>query len=494
MTVRVRFAPSPTGYLHVGGLRTALYNFLFARKLNGQFILRIEDTDRKRYVEGAVENLIEGLRWAGMDFDEGPDKGGKAGPYFQSQRLELYQQHVQQLLDQGNAYYAFDTPEELDIMRKAQEKRGASSPKYDRRFMKNSLSRSAEEVQQWIDEGVPYVVRMKVPDDRTSFVFQDIVRGRVEFGTDNVDDQVLMKADGFPTYHLAAVVDDHYMGITHIIRGEEWLSSVPKHLLLYEFFGWEHPQMVHLPLLLDKKGRKISKRNHDKQDPWAVPASVGDYRDAGYERQAFVNFLAMLGWNSGTEQEIFSLDELIDTFTLERINNSGAVFDIDKLNWFNKQYLRHTPLDVIAEEARPAIEAAGYSIPSDAFLLKVTELLQERIAFAHDIAEQGSFFFTAPTEFDAKTLKKRWKADTPELMRGLADRFEALEEFAHDALEAALKGFLEEQGVGMGKVMAPARLAISGQGGGPAFYDMLELLGKEIVVNRLRHAADTLGQ
>ncbi len=366
-SIRVRFAPSPTGYLHVGGLRTALYNYLFARKQNGTFILRIEDTDRSRYVEGAVDNLIETLRWAGLDYDEGPAKRGVAGPYVQSERIAIYREHVEKLVAGGHAYYAFDTPEELEEMRKAQEGQRLT-PKYDRR----ALKLSPDDVHRKLESGVPAVVRMKVPDS-TVIAFHDLVRGPVEFSSEQMDDQVLLKSDGYPTYHLANVVDDHLMGISHVIRGEEWLSSTPKHVLLYRYFGWDMPQFAHLPLLLNPDKSKLSKRQGD--------VAVEDYRKKGYLPEALVNFVAFLGWNPGDERELFSKEELVQEFSLERVGKSGAVFNIEKLNWLNAQHLRQKTGDEILAMLRPLLKngtEAGNAYP-DEYLLRVVEAMRERV-------------------------------------------------------------------------------------------------------------------
>ncbi len=342
-TVRVRFAPSPTGYLHVGGLRTALYNYLFARKNNGTFVLRIEDTDRSRYVDGAVENLLRTLQWSGLEFDEGPGKGGAYGAYVQSERLDVYRKYAEELLAGGNAYYAFDTAEELDTMRKEREKLRLP-PKYDRRALKLSPA----DVKEKIASGTPFVVRMKTPDNE-SIGFDDVVRGRVEFDSNLIDDQVLLKSDGYPTYHLANVVDDHLMGITHVIRGEEWLSSTPKHVLLYRFLGWEPPVFAHLPLLLNPDKSKLSKRQGD--------VAVEEYRQKGYLPEALDNFVAFLGWNPGDEREIFSLEDLVKEFSLERVGKSGAVFNVEKLNWLNSQHLRRMSDNAILDAVRAYVSS-----------------------------------------------------------------------------------------------------------------------------------------
>ena len=347
--VRVRFAPSPTGYLHVGGLRTALYNYLFARKNNGKFILRIEDTDRNRYVEGAVEKLISSLKWCGLEYDEGPDVEGQYGPYMQSERLALYKQHAQQLVDAGKAYYCFCTPERLEALREDQQRRKLPQAKYN----KLCLSLSKKEIDEKLSSGIQHVIRLNVEPDQ-KIIFDDIIRGKIEFESNNVDDQVLIKGDGYPTYHLANVVDDHLMEISHVIRGEEWLSSTPKHVLLYNFFGWEKPHFAHLPLLLNPDRSKLSKRQGD--------VAVEDYRDKGYLKDALVNFVALLGWNAGDDQEFYYIDELIQKFSLEKVNKSGAVFDLEKLNWLNAEHLRKKSNDELLKMLRVEILNSQFTI------------------------------------------------------------------------------------------------------------------------------------
>ena len=364
--VRVRFAPSPTGLLHIGGLRTALYNYLFARKHGGTFVLRIEDTDRERFVEEAEPDIRSSLAWAGLEADEGPDRGGPSAPYYQSQRGDIYHQYAQQLVDAGHAYHAFDTPEALDEMRARLQSDENPSPRYDaasRMSMQNALTLPMEEVHQRIERGEPHVVRLKVDPERT-VRFEDAVRGWVSFEGTEMDDQVLVKSDGMPTYHLANVVDDHLMKITHVIRGEEWLPSTPKHVLLYEYLGWEVPEMAHLPLILSPNGGKLSKRNADEL---GIPVSVRDYREEGYEPAALLNFLAFLGWNPGTEQEVFTLDELVEAFTLDRVGSSGVQFNLEKLRWYNGQFLRRAPVEDLVDRIRPLVRERGWTstcIPS----------------------------------------------------------------------------------------------------------------------------------
>jgi len=474
--VRVRFAPSPTGYLHVGGLRTALYNYLFARKHGGSFILRIEDTDRSRYVEGAVENLIETLQWAGLDFDEGPGKGGPMAPYVQSERVHIYQQYAKELLQQGKAYYAFDTAEELEEMRKLQEKMRVP-PKYDRRALK--LSR--KEVEGKLASGVPAVVRMKVPDG-TTVVFDDLIRGRVEFASDQLDDQVLLKSDGYPTYHLANVVDDHLMEISHVIRGEEWLSSTPKHVLLYQSFGWEIPKFAHLPLLLNPDKSKLSKRQGD--------VAVEDYRKKGFLPEALVNFVALLGWNPGDEREIFTLDQLVNEFSLERVGKSGAVFNIEKLNWMNFEHLRRkSDADVLAM-LREQLRNTGYNDRqfSDEYLLNVISAMRERVTFVKDFVESSPYFFQPPDHYDPDVVKKRWKPDSAAHLNVLAEEISRLDNPTREGFEAALRRAAEKLKIKDADLMHALRLAVSGIGAGPGLFDILFILGKDETTRRIHSA------
>jgi len=489
--VRVRFAPSPTGFLHIGGLRTALYNFLFARKHGGQFILRIEDTDRERYVPGAEEDIIESLRWAGLSYDEGPDVGGPCGPYRQSERKELYLQYAKQLVEAGHAYYAFDTPEELEEMRRRLQKSGNPSPKYDaitRMSMRNSLTLPAEEVERLLAEGVPYVIRLKVPR-RETIRFYDLIRGWVSFESSEIDDQVLIKSDGMPTYHMANVVDDHLMGITHVIRGEEWLSSTPKHVLLYRYLGWEMPQMAHLPLILSPKGGKLSKRNAEEL---GIPVLVRQYRELGYEPEALVNYLAFLGWNPGTEQEVFTLEELIEAFSLDRVRPAAVQFSLDKLQWYNQQFIRRMSVEELARKAMPYLKKHGIEA-DEAYVQKVAALMQERITFVEELATFCRFFYEDPTTYEEKGGQKRWKANSAELVRAYADRLEQLKEFTAETAEQALRELAEERGVKAAEIIHPTRLAISGLSFGPSLFEMMEVIGKEACVRRLRRAAEVLG-
>ena len=490
-SMRVRFAPSPTGLLHIGGLRTALYNYLLARKHDGTFILRIEDTDRSRYVEEAEEDIITSLDWVGLDYDEGPGVGGPHAPYYQSERKELYQKYAQQLIDDGYAYYAFDTEEELEEMRERLKSKDNPSPKYDavtRREMRNSISLPEEEVQRLLDEGAEHVIRLKVPR-RETIQFDDAIRGPVSFETDGLDDQVLLKSDGMPTYHLANIVDDHLMEVTHVIRGEEWLSSTPKHMLMYRYFGWTPPKMAHLPLILSPEGGKLSKRD---ADALGIPVFVNEYRDEGYEPDALINFLAFLGWNPGTEREVFSLDELAEAFSLDRVGSSGVQFDLDKLNWFNGQYIRKMSVDELADRARPYIEAEGYSV-SDERLHFICEIMQDRLDRVSDLATETRYFFEAPESYDEKGVKKRWKDDSADLLEEYADRLEEADTFDTDTVNTILRDLADERDVGAGRIIHPARLAVSGRTYGPGVFGLLVSVGKDECIRRLRRAVEVLG-
>ena len=490
--VRVRFAPSPTGLLHIGGLRTALYNYLLARQEDGRFILRVEDTDQERFVDEAEADILESLAWAGMAYDEGPVAGGDAGPYYQSQRKEIYLKYVDELLEKGQAYYAFDTKEELDEMRSRLASADNPSPRYDsasRSGMRNSFTLSPDEVKQLIDNGTPYVVRLKVPDEGV-VAFDDLVRGNVSIAVSQVDDQVLLKSDGLPTYHLANVVDDHLMGITHIIRGEEWLPSTPKHILLYQAFGWTPPQMAHLPLILSPTGGKLSKRNADKM---GIPVNVQQYRDAGYEPEALVNFLAMLGWNPGTEQEIFSLDELVQAFSIDRIGSAGIQFNLDKLKWYNQQYIKSFDADTLFARASVVLDKEGLDV-DESYLRSVLSLMQERMVFLQDLLNEGRFFFADPVDYDAKAVKKRWKDDAPEMLNGFVVALEALPALEASAIESTLKSFVESQEIGLGRLMAPLRISLSGVGHGPDLFKTIEILGLETCKRRIQKAIKVLSK
>ncbi|MBN1542249.1 glutamate--tRNA ligase [candidate division KSB1 bacterium] len=498
-SVRVRFAPSPTGFVHIGSLRTALYNYLFARRNNGVFVLRIEDTDRTRYVEGATENLIRVLNWAGLVPDEGPEQEGPYGPYFQSQRTEIYHRYAQELIESGRAYYAFDTPEELESMRSGKLPQSASSTRYNfliRDSMCNSLSLSHRDVERMLADGMPYVVRLKMPADRI-FNVEDIIRGHVEFDSKEIDDQVLIKSDGYPTYHLANVVDDHLMQISHVIRGEEWLSSVPKHLYLYECFSWQAPKMAHLPLIFNPDGTKMSKRDitsladlpEGKVDP-----DVESYIRAGFERDAILNAIALLGWNPGDghEQEVFSVTELIESFGLERVNKSAAIFDLQKLRWLNKEHLGRMDEGDLLERLKPGLAIKGWDRFSDDYYTRVIGLLKSRLSFVNDFFEYGAYFFQDPSEYEEKGLKKRWKAQSANLMLEFCQEIDKLKSFNAGAIEEALRQVAERHDVGGGQIIHPVRLAVSGFSVGPGLFDLLEVLGKERVIKRLKKAVEVI--
>ncbi|HET6527995.1 MAG TPA: glutamate--tRNA ligase [Balneolaceae bacterium] len=490
--VRVRFAPSPTGLLHIGGLRTALYNYLFAKSHDGVFVLRIEDTDQSRYVEGAEKDITEALKWAGMDYDEGPEKPGEFGPYRQSERKGMYAKYVEQLVEQGHAYYAFDTPEELNKMRERLKKSGNPSPKYDaitRMSMQNSLTLPAEEVERKLDEGEEYVIRLKVPR-RETVRFEDEIRGFVSFETKGLDDQVLLKSDGMPTYHLANVVDDHLMEITHVIRGEEWLSSAPKHILMYQYFGWEPPKMAHLPLIMSPIGGKLSKRNAQSE---GIPINTKDYIEQKFEPEALVNFLAYLGWSPGDDTEIHSMDELIDLFSLDRVSKGGAVFDYKKLTWYNEHYLREKSADELFPRVEAIAKEHGIE-PDESYMKKIIPLMKDRVAKVEDFITQGRFFFEDPEEYEERALKK-WKDGSAELLKAYVDEIEGLDEgeFKAKVLKDKIKEVIEANDVGFGKLMMPLRVAVSGMGYGPDLTPTIELLGKETTIRRIHKAIEKLG-
>jgi len=504
-TIRVRFAPSPTGPLHMGGVRTALFNYLFAKKHNGTFILRIEDTDQTRYVPGAEEYIMESLAWCGIQPDEGIQQGGSYGPYRQSDRKKLYEEQANVLVEKGWAYYAFDTPEELDVMREKLKEAKSSVQQYGpltRGDMRNSLTLSQEETQKLMDEGVPYVVRFKMPEDELVHA-RDIVRGDVKVNTAQLDDKILFKSDGMPTYHLANVVDDHAMKISHVIRGEEWLPSLPLHVMLYRAFGWEAemPEFAHLPLLLKPSGKgKLSKRDGDQLGfpvfplQWKDPKSgevASGYREDGYFADAFVNMLALLGWNPGTEQELLSLNELIAHFDLNKVQKAGAKFDPEKAKWFNHQYLLGKSDDELVAGFQSILKEKGHT-PDDAFVAHIVSLVKERCTFLGDFWEQASFFFETPKEYDVKVVKKRWKEATPGIISELKEQFEAVEEWTSEALHEVVQNFVNSKDVGMGQVMNPLRLTLVGAGKGPGVTDIAELLGKEETLQRMENGIQNI--
>ena len=498
--VRVRFAPSPTGALHIGGVRTALYNYLLARKTGGTMILRIEDTDQTRFVPGAEEFIIESLAWAGIKIDEGIGVGGPHAPYRQSERKPIYKKYAQQLLDAGHAYYAFDTEDDLNVMRDRLKAAGSSSQQYDsstRMSMKNSLTLDANAVQQRLSAGEPYVIRAKIPTNE-EVSLNDLIRGTVSVNSSLLDDKVLMKSDGMPTYHLANVVDDYEMKITHVIRGEEWLPSAPLHVLLYRFLGWEsvRPQFAHLPLLLKPDGNgKLSKRDADKmgfpifplswKDPSTDEQSTG-YREAGYLPDALINFLAFLGWNPGTEQEIFSMQQLVDAFTIERIGKAGAKFDIQKAQWFNQQYLKAKSNTELAEFLLVDLKREGIVCTQEK-AEKVCHAMRERITFPQDIWQHGKFFFNAPTVFDEPTLAKKWNAETASVLTAFSSKLNEKTVISADEAKALLESVCASLNMGAGKIMQVLRISLTGGSAGPDLMLTIEIIGAKEASDRLKN-------
>ncbi len=499
-TKRVRFAPSPTGPLHIGGVRTALYNYLFAKKNKGEFILRIEDTDRLRFVPGAEAYILEALQWLGIEADEGPVQGGTCGPYRQSERKHVYQAYVTRLLDTGKAYYAFDTPEELDAMRKRLQAARVANPQYNaisRAWMKNSLTLPQEEVKAMLQANTPYVIRIKVPH-REDIRFYDLIRGWVKTNTDSLDDKVLMKSDGIPTYHLAHVVDDYLMQITHVIRGEEWIPSTPIHVLLYRYLDWEvsMPQFAHLPLLLKPEGKgKLSKRDADRFGfpifplTWQDP-STGEYnqgfREEGYLPEALLNFVALLGWNAGGKQELFSKKELIQEFSIEQVGKSGVKFDIHKAQWFNQQYLRAKPDEALVGYLLKALEKNKISsTPEKVF--RVCQLMKERVIFPRDFWQQAKYFFIKPEVYEEKVLKEKWSGQVRTLLQRFANDLEQLNSFKSDFIRAMLKCLLATHSVRMNEAMPILRVALTGSGSGPDLMQSIELIGKEESIARVEN-------
>ena len=490
--VRVRFAPSPTGPLHMGGVRTALYNYLFAKKHGGDFILRVEDTDEKRFVPGAQQYIIDSLKWCGIEPNEGAGYGGEKGPYVQSERRELYAPYAKQLVDSGHAYIAFDTAEDLDKMRQQAKDMGLPNWQYNsitRSSMKNSISLSKEEVEKRLAAGEPYTVRMKMPRNE-DIKFEDEIRGWVTVNTNNLDDKVLFKPTGMPTYHLANIVDDHLMEITHVIRGEEWLPSAPLHVLLYDAFGWERPKFAHLPLILRPDGNgKLSKRDGDRLGFPVFPINwttaegelYSGYKEAGYFPEAFINMLSLLGWNPGNNEELFGLEEMISKFSLERVGKSGARFDPDKTKWFNQQYLRSTSNEDLAKLV--ATQIAGEF--SNDYLAAVCELMKERATFVSDIISEGAYFFEDITSYDEKTVKKKWKDETPQIMEELLAELTNISDWNTSSIEAVFSAYLEKNEYGFGKVGPGFRLLVTGKGMGPSMFDICATLGKDKVVSRM---------
>ena len=506
--VRVRFAPSPTGPLHIGGVRTALFNYLFAKKHNGTFVLRIEDTDQTRYVANAEQYIIDALNWCNIPFDEGPGKNEKFGPYRQSERKEMYKQYAEELIAKGKAYYAFDTAETLDFHRKDHEEKGKTFIYnwHNREKLTTSLTLSEEEVAQKIANGDKYVVRFKmhnpaIDTEDTVISAKDIIRNTVSFKTAILDDKILFKSDGMPTYHLANIVDDHLMEISHVIRGEEWLPSLPLHIALYQAFGWETPEFAHLPLILKPVGKgKLSKRDGDKLGFPVFPLeykndATGDisrgYKEDGYFNDAFINMLALLGWNPGTEQEIFNLEELCAAFSLERVSKSGAKFSPDKTKWFNQQYMMTKSNAELAATFNNILVEKG--ITSEvAYTEKVVALIKERATFVADFWDLGNFFFENPAEYDAKASKKQWKETTPELMQELIAVLEGIEDFNSLNIETIVKEWITAKEIGFGKVMQPFRLSLVGAMKGPHLFDIAEMIGKQATIDRINNAITAL--
>lgn len=502
--VRVRFAPSPTGPLHIGGVRTALFNYLYAKKHNGDFILRIEDTDQARFVEGAEDYIVNSLNWLNIPYDEGPSKEKGWGPYRQSERKHLYRQYADILLESGNAYYAFDTAEELDRHRKNHEEEGKTFIYnwHNRKKLKNSLSLSDEEITAKLASGEPYVVRFKSPENETLHI-RDEIRGEMVIETKILDDKVLFKSDGMPTYHLANIVDDHLMEITHVIRGEEWLPSLALHILLYRAFGWNTPKFAHLPLILKPQGKgKLSKRDGDKlgfpvfplewKDPVSGEISAG-YKEDGYFPQAVINMLALLGWNEGggSEQEIYSLPELVEAFSLDHVSKGGSKFDPEKTKWFQHHYMQKAEDKEITTEFAKELEKKNLQY-SETYIEEVIVLLKERATFVKDFWELGSYFFTSPSTYEEKAVKKAWKEDTPDILEKVIAILESLEEFSSDNLQREVKHWINSEGIGFGKVMQPFRLSLVGAMQGPDVFTIASTIGKEETIARLRRAKDVL--
>jgi glutamyl-tRNA synthetase len=502
--VRVRFAPSPTGGLHLGGVRTVLYNYLFAKQHGGDFILRIEDTDQSRYVEGAEQYIIDCLKWCGLNPDEGPHIGGEFAPYRQSERKHLYKIYAEQLVKNGHAYYAFDTPEEIEAMRENQKAHGKHTLHYDhhvRHGMKNSLNLMPGETQQLLDAGTPYVIRIKVEPNEL-IRFDDMIRGTVEFNSENVDDKVLLKADGMPTYHLAVVVDDYLMKITHAFRGEEWLPSAPVHILLWKYFGWhdDMPKWAHLPLILKPDGNgKLSKRDGDRLGfpvfamNWADHKSgelIKGFKELGFLPEAFLNLLAVLGWNDGTEQEIYSLDELIKNFSIEKVHHAGAKFDYEKARWFNHEWIKKLQAKSYELRVKKIFEEKGILIADDEKFIKVLELVKDRCTLLTDFYEQASFFFVAPETIDVDSIKPKWSEKKQMFFVELIRAYDLLQQWNHTDLEHTFKEIAAAHQLKSGELMLPLRLMLVGGKFGPGVFDIASVIGKEETKQRIEH---TLG-
>ena len=496
--IRTRFAPSPTGPLHIGGVRTALFAYLFAKANHGEFILRIEDTDQARYVEGAEKYIISSLAWCGITFDEGPDQDGDYGPYRQSERKDIYAKYTKTLIENGSAYYAFDTPEELEDWRNKMKDEGVHTPRYDnsiRMQMRNSLTMSSDEVQKLLSDGVPYVVRLKVPKDE-KVSFDDVIREEVTFDTNELDDKVLFKSDGMPTYHMANVIDDYSMKISHVIRGEEWLSSTGHHVLLYKAFGWEDsiPTFVHLPLILKPTGKgKLSKRDGAKFGFPVFPLSwdgdeefVPGFDTYGFDPKAVINFLALLGWSSTDDQEIFSMEELVAVFSLDKIQKGGARFDFDKAKWFNQQYIIHSSNEKLATKilslaAEKQIDLKGLDVA------RFCGALKERVTFYNDFLEDGYYFFSEVKEYDEKTIRKKWNDEAKGYLGSVRTILAAVADFDAENLSKEVKAYITENGISFGKVFPFLRIALSGTMQGPDLFEIMSILGQEIVLQRLHN-------
>ena len=497
--IRVRFAPSPTGPLHIGGVRTALFNYLFAKKNNGTFFLRIEDTDQNRFVPGAEEYILEALNWLGIAPDETVGKNEKFGPYRQSERKELYQQYADQLINSGNAYYAFDTAEALDAHRKQHEEQGKTFiyNHHNREKLDTSLVLSKEATEKRIAAGEDYVIRFKTPVNETLHL-QDIIRGDVKFETNLLDDKVLFKSDGMPTYHLANIVDDHLMETSHVIRGEEWLPSMPLHVLLYRAFGWDAPEFAHLPLILKPIGNgKLSKRDGDKMGfpvfplEWKTEEGVSSgYREKGFFPEAVVNFLALLGWNDGTEKELFSLEELVQNFDLNRVHKAGAKFDPEKNKWFNHQYLMQQSNTDLAKAFSPILKEKGITVEENK-LITIVSLIKERAHFVSEFWELSDYFFEAPSSYDEKA-SKNWKEETPAFMQNLIVVLEGIQDYTAANIETIVKDWMTANEIGMGKIMQPFRLSLVGALKGPHLFDIAELIGKQETIQRIQKAIASL--
>ncbi len=501
-SVRVRFAPSPTGPLHIGGVRTALYNYLFAKKHGGTFILRIEDTDQTRYVEGAEKYIQDALHWFGLHFDEGPEQGGDYGPYRQSERKDLYKKYAEQLIKSGHAYYAFDSEQDLEAMREREKAKGNHTPKYDasvRHSMKNSLNMSEAEVAAHLEKGENVTVRLLIPQDE-NVVIKDIVRGEVTFSSNELDDKVILKNDGMPTYHLANIVDDHSMAITHVIRGEEWLSSTAHHVLMYRFFEWTAPAFAHLPLILKPTGKgKLSKRDGAKFGFPVFPMEWKDgedlfsgFKEDGFLPDAVLNFLVLLGWNPGDDTEMMSLEEMCKAFSLDRIVKSGARFDFDKAKWFNQQYFINTPNADLLVMVKDVLVKYNVDGLTDDFISGVIELMKERVDVADDFYNNATFFYHEPSEYDLKTFRKKYKAENAEHFDAILAGLEGLDTWDTEAITQVIKGYIGDNGLSFGAILPVVRIYITGTVKGPDLFPTLELLGREEVIARWKKNASQL--